>query len=92
MAASKTRAVFFTFIQLLFAAFLYLLGVTVIGLAISPGAMLVYYTWINIIAIQSIPLKILIMCLSSALAYFIYGFTLILILWLLRITFRLNLK
>jgi len=87
----KAKALFMTAVQLLLAACLYIIGILVIGSAIFPGISLIYYTWIHT-AVYFIILRVWLFCLSLALAYFVYGFSLIFILGVLRTALRLNLK
>lgn len=70
--------------QLLFALGLYALGITVIGLALFPGAVLCYSVWFQA-AVQTVPVRLLLTSFSVAAAYFLYGFSLILIVALFRI-------
>ncbi len=91
MLTSKIRAVFVTIVHLLFAACLYVFGILIIGLAIFPSLSFLHYTWIHSISYYPI-LRLLLICFTLATSYFIYGFSLILILGFLRTVLRLNLK
>jgi acetyltransferase-like isoleucine patch superfamily enzyme len=91
MIPAKVKAWFATIAQLLFAACLHLIGILIIGSAIFPGILLIYYVWTNTIT-YFVLLRVWLLCVSLALAYFVYGFSLISILGLLRAVFRLNLK
>lgn len=70
---------------------LYGVGILVMGSAIFPGILLVHYTWVNTLNAYFLA-RFWLISVSLVLAYFIYGFSLVLILGLLRILFRLNLK
>jgi len=70
--------------QILLALLLYVLGITVIGLALFPGAVLCYSVWLQTAA-QTVPVRLLLVSFSVAAAYFLYGFSLILVVALLRI-------
>lgn len=91
MISAKAKALFATIAQLLFAAFLHLMGALVIGSAIFPGILLIYYAWTHTV-VYFVVLRVWLLCVSLVLAYFVYGFSLISILGLLRTVLRLNLK
>jgi acetyltransferase-like isoleucine patch superfamily enzyme len=61
------------------------------GLALTPGLSLCYYAWLHTAGLVMMTRMILIGCALAA-AFFLYGITLIVIVGLLRIVFRLNLK
>jgi acetyltransferase-like isoleucine patch superfamily enzyme len=82
---------FATLTQLLCTICLYGVGIFVMSSAIFPGILLIHYVWINTL-ICSFLLRFWLICFSVVLAFFIYGFSLIFILGLLRIAFRLNLQ
>jgi hypothetical protein len=85
------KSLFATIAQFLCTTCLYCVGILVISLAVLPGFLLIHYAWANTL-IYSTLLRFWLISISSVLAFFIYGFSLILILGLLRIIFRLNLK
>lgn len=91
MGNLRLKALLVTIVHLLFAAFLYIFGILIIGLSIFPSLLLVHYVWIQFAGYYS-ALRLLLICFSLAMAYFVYGFSLILILGLLRTVLRLNLK
>jgi acetyltransferase-like isoleucine patch superfamily enzyme len=91
MISAKAKALFATLVQLLFAAFLHLMGALIIGSAIFPGVLLIYYAWTHTV-VYFVVLRVWLLCVSLVLAYFVYGFSLISILGLLRTVLRLNLK
>ena len=91
MIAAQAKSFFTTIIQLLFAACLHLIGILIIGSAIFPAILLIYYAWTHTV-VYFVVLRVWLLCLSLALAYFVYGFSLISILGLLRAALRLNLK
>lgn len=91
MSPSKIKALFVTAAHLLFAACLYVFGIVIIGLAIFPSILLIYYIWTHTVSCSLI-LRLFLICFTLASAYFIYGFSLILILGLLRTVLKLNLK
>jgi hypothetical protein len=66
------------FAQTLFTLFLYLLGIVMIGLAISPGIALCFRIWQITNGVARLP-RILALCFSLVTAYFIYGFYIIFI-------------
>jgi serine acetyltransferase len=88
---ARVKSLFATVTQLLCTTYLYFVGILVIGSAIFPGSLLVYYAWKHTL-VYFVILRVWLICVSLVLAYFIYGFSLIVILGLLRIVFRLNLK
>jgi acetyltransferase-like isoleucine patch superfamily enzyme len=61
------------------------------GSAIWPGILLMHYVWANTLA-HSVILRFWLIAVSLVTAFFIYGFSLILILGLFRIVFKLNLQ
>jgi|TARA_B100000315_G_scaffold227305_1_gene234945 acetyltransferase-like isoleucine patch superfamily enzyme len=77
--------------QMLFTLFLYVVGITVIGLAIYPGVLLCVNIW-QITIGYTLAVRIFFLCFSMAAAYFIYGICLLLILGVVRFVFRLSLK
>lgn len=80
-----------TIVQLIFTFLLYIFGILIIGLAIFPGVLLCYHVWTKTAGLL-IPLKLLLLCLAIASAYFIYGLSLILLTGIVRFLLRLNLK
>lgn len=91
MKSGRAKSLFATITQLLCTICLYFVGIIVMSLAILPGILLVHHVWTNAFN-YAIILRFWLICLSLVSAYFIYGFSLIFILGLLRIIFRLNLK
>jgi len=91
MITAQVKALFATMAQLLFVACLHLIAILAMGSAIFPGILLIYYVWTHTV-IYFIVLRVWLLCISLVLAYFVYGFSLISILGLLRIILRLNLK
>jgi len=86
----RVKSLFATIAQFLCTICLYSVGILVMAWAVFPGILLVHYTWINTLT-YSIILRFWLIGLSAVSAFFIYGFSLIFILGLLRIVFRLNL-
>jgi acetyltransferase-like isoleucine patch superfamily enzyme len=80
-----------SFIQLLFTLALYLLGAIVIGTAAFPGVMLVRWVVLNT-AGMVLPLRFMLISITGAAAYFIYGICLIFLVAALRFVLRLDLK
>ncbi len=78
-------------VQVLFTLFMYLLAVVIIGLSIFPGVVLCFYAW-KFSAVFVLLVRVLLLCLSFATAYFIYGFCLILITGIVRAVFGLTLS
>ncbi|MFC1698756.1 acyltransferase [Candidatus Omnitrophota bacterium] len=78
-------------IQLLFTLFLYAVGIIIIGLAVFPGVLLVFNVW-KTAAVYQPAIRILFLCLSMTAAYFVYGISLILLVGIVRIVFRLSLR
>ncbi len=91
MSISRISYFVMVLVRLLFAFCLYVFGILIIGLAIFPSLSFIYYVWVHTTAYPSV-LRLLSLCFTLAASYFIYGFSLIIILGLLRIIFRLNLK
>ncbi|MBF0384435.1 MAG: hypothetical protein HQL27_01050 [Candidatus Omnitrophica bacterium] len=85
------REAMITIAQLVFTLFLYALGIILIGTAAFPGALLIKHAWM--MSFQSDPLlRIFIICLSGAAAYFIYGITLIALVTFIKVLLGLSLK
>lgn len=91
MLTAKVKALLVTITQLLFVAWLHLIAILAMGSAIFPGILLIYYVWTHTF-VYFIIFRVWLFCVSLVLAYFVYGFSLIFILGLLRIVLRLNLK
>ena len=91
MQSERANSLFATITQFLCTTCLYLVGVMVIASAVFPGILLMYYAWANTLSYPVI-LRFWLIAVSLVSAFFIYGFSLIFILGLLRIVFRLNLQ
>ena len=91
MKPGRVKSLFATITQFLCTSCLYLVGILVMGSAIWPGSLLINYVWVNTL-IYSFILRFWLIGISLVVAFFIYGFSLIFILGLLRIVFRLNLQ
>ena len=76
--------------QLLLALLLYALGIAVIGLALFPGAVLGYSAWSGTAA-SSVLVRLFLLSVAVAAAYFLYGFCLIMIVAALRVLLGLRL-
>ncbi|MFA5100689.1 MAG: DapH/DapD/GlmU-related protein [Candidatus Omnitrophota bacterium] len=77
--------------QVLFTLFMYLIAIIIIGLSIFPGVALCLYSWKS--ASASAPLlRVLLLCVSFAAAYFIYGLCVIFIAGIVRVLFGLTLR
>lgn len=85
------RSILITIAQILLVFCLYLLAAFIIGVSIFPGFLICYYIWSHTIGLGFIS-RILMMSFGFSISYFIYGFTMILLVGMLRIIFRLNLK
>jgi acetyltransferase-like isoleucine patch superfamily enzyme len=87
----RTKSLMTTIAQSLCTICLYFVGILVMGSAVAPGALLIHYAWANTMFYSPL-LRFWFVGVSLALAFFTYGFCLILILGLLRVVFRLNLQ
>lgn len=85
------RVFLMTLGQLLLTFGLYLLGILFIGISLFPGVWLCYHTWVATPHLAG-GIRILLFSFSISASYFIYGFTIILLVGMLRVIFRLNLK
>ncbi len=85
------KSIITTIAQTLFALFLYALGVLILGLAIFPGALLIYFVFIQT-AGDAIASRVLMLCFSLVTAYFLHGLVLIFLVGVFRILFRLKLR
>ena len=91
MKLGRVNSLFATITQFLCTSCLYFVGILVMGSAIWPGSLFIHYVWANTLT-YSIILRYWLIGISLVSAFFIYGFSLIFILGLLRIVFRLNLQ
>lgn len=91
MKLDSSNSIYITVTQFLCTICLYFVGILVMSLAILPGILLIHYTWTGAL-IYPIILRFWLICVSFVSAYFIYGFSLIAILGVLRIIFKLNLQ
>lgn len=78
-------------LHLLFTLALYLLGIGVMGIAAFPGVLLLLAAWGGTASFDPLP-RALLLSLSAAAAYFLYGLTLLLVVGFLRLLLRLNLR
>jgi len=77
--------------QVLFTLFMYMLAIIIIGLSIFPGVALCFYVWNMSVSLVLLS-RVLLLCMSFAAAYFIYGFCVMLITGIVRVLFGLTLK
>ncbi|MFH0790186.1 MAG: DapH/DapD/GlmU-related protein [Candidatus Omnitrophota bacterium] len=77
--------------QLLFSLFMYSIGTLFFALALIPGIALVLKTWSITLDMNSL-LRFFVLGISLSGAYFLFGFSLIILIGLTRIIFRLKLK
>ena len=80
-----------TSVQLLFAVFMYLMGSLFFGIALIPGVALVLKVWPAAIAYQP-AVRLFCLGFALALAYFLFGLTLTLLVGLFRVLTGLRLK
>ena len=80
-----------TVIRVMLALTLYVVGATVLGLALFPAVWLCHFVWQHTTS-QSMGQQTLWVCLAAGAGYFIFGFSLMLLAGLLRLVFRLDLK
>lgn len=85
------KSILITIGQLLFSLFMYAIGTVFFALALMPGIALVMKSWTKSLGMYGLP-KLFIIGGSLAGAYFLFGFTLIAIIGLTRVIFRLRLK
>lgn len=87
----KAKILLVTIMHFLFATCLYAFGIFIIGSALFPSILLVGSVWAKITA-YPLAGRLLLISFTVATAYFVYGFSLMLLAGLIRIIFRLNLK
>jgi len=80
-----------TLLQLIFTLLLYGVGALIIGLSMLPGLYLLYWIWLHT-ANLSMHMRLLMAALGLGASFFIFGLALMLLVSLLRIVFRLNLR
>ncbi len=85
------KSLFITIGQLVFSLFMYVIGTLFFALALIPGIALVFKAWSVSLSMNG-ALKFFILGVSLAATYFLFGFSLILLIGLTRIVFRLRLK
>lgn len=85
------RDILITIGQLLFSLFMYSIGTVFFALALIPGIALVLKTWSITLGMNSL-LRFFVLGISLSGAYFLFGFSLIILIGLTRIIFRLKLK
>ena len=85
------RSILITIAQVLLVFCLYLLAAFIIGASIFPGVLICYSIWSHTMGFGIIG-RILILSFGLSISYFIFGLTMILLVGILRIIFRLNLK
>ncbi|MEI8348965.1 MAG: DapH/DapD/GlmU-related protein [Candidatus Omnitrophota bacterium] len=91
MIVSGLKAFLTTLEHFLLAACLYIFAIVTTGLALFPSVLFIHYVWTHTLGYYFI-VRLLLICFSLAAAYFVYGFSLILIVGFLRTALRLNLK
>jgi acetyltransferase-like isoleucine patch superfamily enzyme len=89
--SGKKSSLYATVTQLICTVCLYSAGILVMATALWPAVLFVNFSWVRTVNYLLI-LRFWLLAFSLVLAFFIYGFCLILLLGLLRIAFRLNLK
>ena len=85
------KSILITLGQVLLTFFLYLVGSILMGVSLFPGLLFIQRIWSEAAALTLVG-RMLMLSLAVSLAYFIYGVTLIVIVGILRIILRLNLK
>lgn len=85
------KSVLITVGQLIFSLFIYAIGTVFFALALIPGIALVLKTWSVALSMNGF-LQFFMLGISLAGTYFLFGFTLIILIGLTRIIFRLRLK
>ena len=85
------KSIFITLGQVLLTLLLYLIGSILMGVSLFPGLLFIQHIWSQAAGLTLVG-RMLTLSLAISLAYFIYGVTLIVIVGILRIILRLNLK
>ncbi|MDD2866513.1 MAG: hypothetical protein PHO59_04225 [Candidatus Omnitrophica bacterium] len=80
-----------TLFQLIFTLLLYGVGALVIGLSMLPGLYLLYGIWLHTASL-SLHMRLLMAALGLGASFFVFGITLMVLVSLIRIVFRLNLR
>ena len=75
----------------IFTLMMYMVGATVLGIAIFPALCLAIFVWQQTAAWEMVP-RLFALSISSAVGYFLFGFCLIFTVALLRLVLRLDLK
>jgi len=77
--------------QIVFTFFLYAIGIAIMGLALYPAVLFFAWIWAKV-GFEPLRVRCLWMSFAGVSAYFIFGFSLILLVGLFRFVFRLSLK
>ena len=85
------KSTLITVVQLLFTVFMYVMGSVFFGLALVPGLALIFKFWTLSSATHDV-VRLFMLGFTVALAYFLFGLTLILLVGTFRTVFRLKLK
>ena len=85
------RSFLITLVQLLFTVFMYLMGSVFFGMAMIPGLALLMKIWNATLDFSLIP-RLFFLGTTLALGYFLFGFTLIVLVGIFRFIFRLRLS
>jgi hypothetical protein len=85
------KSILITIGQLLFSLIMYAIGAIFFALALIPGIALVLKSWSITLGLHS-GLRFFILGISLSAAYFLFGFSLIILIGLTRVIFRLKLK
>ena len=85
------KSILATVAQLIFTFLLYLAVILIMGLALAPSLLFFYHIWLQV-ANLAITIRMILLGCALAAAFFMYGICLMVIVGLLRIVFKLNLK
>ena len=85
------KSLLLTLNQIVFTLLLYIAGALIIGAALFPSAMMAIFVWHNTLQ-SALALRILWMCLAVSAGYFLFGLSLIFIVGLIRMVFRVRLR
>jgi len=91
MENKKKYYVLLTIVTILFTLFMYGIGVLILGIAIFPSVFFLYQLWHHTVELNSF-LRILYFCFGFVGGYFLSGMMLMMLVSLVRVTFRLKLQ
>lgn len=89
--ASMGQVIIRTISQTLFTIVLYLIAIALLGLALYPAVIFIVIVWIKTSALD-LSTRLFVLSITLPAAYFIWGFSLMIVTWFAHVLLRLRLK